>query len=211
MKNKRILIADDHSAIRKGLKHILSGELVDPVFGEATTGPEIRQMIKKGPWDLMILDINIPGDSGLDILKYIKAEKLKLPTLVFSLHKEYQVAVRALRSGAYGYISKDSSDEELIKAITQILSGKIYISQAVADILVTQIDTPEDKLPHEKLSDREFQTLLLLASGKTVSEIARELSLSISSLNTYRSRILDKMNLRNNSDLISYAVRNNLI
>ncbi|HEY1025184.1 MAG TPA: response regulator transcription factor [Sphingobacteriaceae bacterium] len=208
---KRILIADDHSAIRNGIKHILAGSYPSLEFGEATTAFEALQKLKDKHWDLLILDIEVPGRNGLEVLQQIKAERIKTPVLVFSFHREDQIAVRALKAGAAGYLSKDSADTELVNAIHQVLSGNKYISAAVAQQLVARLDNPDDKEPHEILSDREFQTLLLIASGKTVSEISEELSLSVSTISTYRGRILEKMSMRTNAELTSYVIRRNLI
>ena len=211
MKTKKILIADDHSAIRSGVKHILVNEFTNIEFGYATNASEVFQILPEHPWDLIILDINLPGRNGFDILKQLKDEESNIPVLVFSFHCEEQIAIRALRSGAFGYLAKDAADTELVKAINTILSGKKYISPLVSDQLLSQLENPFNKSPHELLSDREFQTLLFIASGKTVTEIAGELSLSHPTISTYRARILQKMGMKNNAEITNYAIRQNLV
>lgn len=211
MKTKRILIADDHFAIRIGIKHLLKNEFADVEFGEATNATDVFEKIKSSTWDVMILDINMPGGNGFEVLKQLRAERSAIPVLVFSMHREDIVALRALKAGASGYLSKDAADTELARAIHQLLAGRKYISHSVAELMVSQLDNPENKPPHELLSDREYQTLLLLASGKTVSQIADELSLGISTISTYRVRILEKMAIRNNAELTHYAIEHKLI
>jgi two-component system invasion response regulator UvrY len=211
MKGKKILLADDHSAIRTGVKQILSGAFPDFKFGEATNAHEVFHLIESEKWDLMILDINLPGRNGIEILNEMKSKTIALPVLVFSMYGEAQVAVRVLRLGAFGFLTKDAADKELINAVRQILDGHKYITMAVAELLVSIVGKPSQLAPHELLSDREFQTMLLIASGRTISQIAKELSLSISTINTYRSRIIEKMNLKNNAEIISYALRHQLI
>ena len=210
MTQKRVLIADDHIAIRRGVKHILETRFRNLEFGEAVNSAEAMTKLKQGTWDILILDIEVPGRSGFEVLKQIKSERLRTPVLVFSFHKEDQIAIRALKSGAAGYVSKDAADTELVEAIEQILSGRKYVSPSVAQQLVNQLDSPGED-PHDRLSDREYQTLLLIASGKTVSEISNQLSLSISTISTYRARILEKMGLKTNAELTSYAIRRNLV
>jgi two-component system, NarL family, invasion response regulator UvrY len=211
MRGKKILLADDHSAIRTGVKHILSGAFPDFEFGEATNAHEVFQLIASQKWDILILDINLPGRNGIEILNELKSNTIALPVLVFSMYGEAQVAVRALRLGAFGFLTKDAADKELIHAVQQILEGHKYITLAVAERLVSTIENPSQLAPHESLSDREFQTMIMIASGRTISDIAEELSLSISTINTYRARIIEKMNLKNNAELISYALRHQLI
>ena len=208
---KKILIADDHSAIRLGVKHICTGEFPNLTFGEAVNYGEVFSKLKDDKWDILILDIDLPGRNGLDILKQIKAEKIKIPVLMFSFHSEEQIAIRALKLGAAGYLSKDAADMELIKAINQILAGRKYVSQALSEKLISLMDENTSKEPHELLSDREYQTLLLIASGKTVTEIAEILSLSTPTISTYRARILEKMKLKNNAELTTYAITQKLV
>lgn len=209
---KKILIADDHQVVRRGLKMILSDEFNEVEFEEAENSAEVFQKILKKKWDLLILDINMPGRNGLDVMKQIKTEKIKVPVLMLSMHPEEQIAVRALRAGAMGYLSKDTADTELLNAVRQILSGKKYITPAVAEQLAEQLSVnPEGKEPHELLSDREYETLLLIATGKSVSEIAEKLSLSPPTISTFRSRILEKTGMKTNAELVSYALRNHLV
>ena len=207
---KRILIADDHSAIRNGVKQILTNEFSDVEFGEAVNAVEVFRKVKEKKWDILILDMEMPGRNGLEVLKQFKDEKINTPVLVFSFHPEAQVAIRALKSGASGYLSKDSADAELVKAIQQILSGRKYITPSLAEQLATQIGNPLDKALHELLSDREYETFLLIAKGKTVSQIAKELSLSVPTISTYRARILEKTRMKTNAELMSYAIHNQL-
>jgi len=208
---KRILIADDHSAIRIGVKQICTSEFPAVQFGEAVNYSEVFQKLKENEWDILILDIDLPGRNGLDILKQIKTEKLKVPVLMFSFHSEEQIALRALKIGAAGYLSKDAADMELVKAINQILGGRKYVSQSLSEKLLDLLDGNPNKEPHELLSDREYQTLLLIASGKTVSEIAEILCLSTPTVSTYRARILEKMRLKNNAELTTYAINQKLV
>jgi len=208
---KKILIADDHSAIRIGVKQICTSEFPGLVFGEAVNFMEVFQKLKENNWDILILDIDLPGRNGLDILKQIKSEKIKIPVLMFSFHSEEQIALRALKLGAAGYLSKDAADMELIKAINKILQGKKYVSQDLSDKLLSMLDDNSNKEPHELLSDREYQTLLLIASGKTVTEIADMLSLSSPTISTYRARILEKMRMKNNAELTTYAITQKLV
>ncbi len=208
---KKILIADDHSAIRIGVKQICTSEFPAVEFGEAINYAEVFQRLKEKDWDLLILDIDLPGRSGLDILKQIKSEKIKTPVLMFSFHSEEQIALRALKLGASGYLSKDAADMELVKAINKIMDGKKYVSQALSEKFLEMLDENSTKEPHELLSDREYQTLLLIASGKTVSEIANMLCLSTPTISTYRARILEKMKLKNNAELTTYAISQKLV
>jgi two-component system invasion response regulator UvrY len=208
---KKILIADDHSAIRIGVKQICTNEFPSLVFDEAVNYAEVFQKLKENDWDILILDIDLPGRNGLDILKQIKAEKLKVPVLMFSFHSEEQIALRALKIGASGYLSKEAADMELVKAINKIMEGKKYVSQSLSEKFLEMLDDNSTKEPHELLSDREYQTLMLIASGKTVSEIAEILCLSTPTISTYRARILEKMKLKNNAELTTYAISQKLV
>ncbi len=211
MSDKRILIADDHSAIRSGVQLILNNSFKNIEFGVATQAQEVMDLLDKSLWDILILDINLPGRNGFDILKSIKDAKNPVKVLVFSMHQEEQVAIRALKLGAYGYLSKDAADKELVTAITKLLAGKKYITPTVSELMVMQLENPMDKAAHELLSDREYQTILLMASGKTVSQIAAELSLSVATISTYRARILEKMGMKNNAQLTRYVLEHNLL
>jgi two-component system invasion response regulator UvrY len=207
----KILIADDHTAIRVGVKHICTAEFQSLYFGEAISYAEVFKKLKETDWDILILDIDMPGRNGLDILQQIKAEKLKVPVLMFSFHMEDQIALRALKLGAAGYLSKDAADKELIKAINQIINGRKYVSELLSEKLLSLYEKDSEKEPHELLSTREYQTMLLIASGKTVSEIAEILSLSTPTISTYRARILGKMKMKNNSELTTYVISRKLL
>ncbi len=208
---KKILIADDHSAIRIGVRQICVSEFPAVVIGEATNYAEVFQKLSSDSWDILILDIDLPGRSGLDILQQIKAEKMKIPVLMFSFHGEEQIALRALKLGAAGYLSKDAADMELVKAINQIALGRKYVSQTLSEQLIYLLDSDTNKEPHELLSEREYQTMLLIASGKTVTEIAEILILSKATISTYRARILEKMKMKNNAELTTYAITQKLV
>jgi DNA-binding NarL/FixJ family response regulator len=207
---KRILITDDHPSIRNGVKLILKQEFKDIEFGEASSAVELFKLLKKNKWDILILDVDMPGRNGLEVLKQLREENIEIKTLIFSMHPEEQIAVRALRSGASGYLAKDTLDSELITAINKILNGGKYITPGVAEQLILQLKNPEGKLPHELLSDREYQTLLLFAKGKTITEIADKLSLSTSTIGTYRSRMIEKMKMKTTAEMVFYAIQNNL-
>ncbi len=207
----RVLIADDHAVVRKGLRGILAEEYPRAVFGEAHTAQEVLDYAHKQEWEIIILDISMPDRSGMDILSELKQLRPRTPILVLSMHPEEQFARRALRAGAAGYLTKDSVPEELMKAIRKVLAGGRYVSASLAETLAFDLERPADRPLHEALSGREFQVLVLLASGKTLTEIANELSLSVKTVSTYRSRVLLKMDMHNNAELIRYAVQNHLV
>jgi len=207
----RILIADDHAVVRHGLKQILADEFKRAEFGEARNGQEVLDRVWKDTWDVVILDITMPGRGGLEILKEIKKARPKMPVLVLSMHPEDQFAVRVLKAGASGYMTKEMAPEELVGAIKKVLAGGRHISASLGEIMAAYLTVKTDKPPHEILSNREFQVLRQIASGKTVSEIARELSLSVRTVSTYRTRILEKMGLKTNSELTHYAFQNQLV
>ncbi|MGB8952166.1 MAG: response regulator transcription factor [Candidatus Aminicenantales bacterium] len=207
----KILIADDHAIVREGLKQILAEVPNWVVAAEAGCGHEVAEKLKKGHFDIVMLDISMPDKSGLDVLKEIKKKLPKLPVLILSVHPEEQYAIRVLKSGASGYLTKDSAPEELIKAIRIALQGRKYVSPSLAERLALDLDRDIDKPPHETLSDREYQVLCLLARGKPVKQIAKELFLSIKTISTYRTRILEKMGMKTTADLIQYAIKNSLI
>jgi two-component system invasion response regulator UvrY len=207
----RILIADDHSVVRKGLRQILLEEFLAAHIGEAVDADELFTKILKEEWDVVITDISMPGRSGLDVLQQIRQHYPKLPVLVLSVHPEDQYAIRVMKSGASGYLNKDSAPEELVKAVHRLLLGKKYITPSLAEKLAETLDQDADKLPHEYLSDREFEVMRLLASGASISDIADKLALSPTTVSTYRARVLIKMNVRTNADLTRYAMENNLL
>lgn len=207
----RVLIADDHAIVRRGLRQILQ-ELPDvDGIDEAANGQEVLARVRKNPYDLVLLDISMPGNSGLDVLKQIKAERPKLPVLMLSMHPEEQYAIRALKAGASGYLTKESAPEQLINALTKILQGGKYVSEVLAEHIASNLGLSGDRLPHEQLSDREFQIMRMLASGRTVTEIGEELSLSAKTVSTYRTRVLSKMGFKNNADITRYAIQNHLL
>jgi len=207
----RILLTDDHAVVRQGLKLILADHFSRAVFGEARNAQEALSQIMTRKWDVLLLDITMPGRSGLEVLREIKRLRPKLPVLVLSMHPEDQFAVRLLKSGAAGYLTKESAGEELVGAIKKVMAGGRYISQALAERMASYLDIDVHKAPHERLSDREFLILRMIASGKQVSQIAKELSLSVKTISTYRARLLEKMRLRNNAELTHYALQNNLV
>ncbi|MFC1539010.1 response regulator [Candidatus Latescibacterota bacterium] len=207
----RILIADDHPLIRKGLGQIIEDATGLFIEGEASNGFEVLEKIQIKDFDVIILDISMPGLNGLEVLKQIKIVKPDIPVLILSMYSEEQYAIRALKAGASGYLTKESAPEELVSAIRKIINGGKYISSSLAEILAYDFLGEKNKMPHELLSDREFQVLFMIASGKTVSEIADELFLSVKTVSTYRSRLLGKMNLNNNTELVHYAFKNNII
>lgn len=207
----KILLADDHAVVRHGLKQILADDFKRAEFGEAKNAQEALDLVWKEQWDVVILDITMPGRSGLEVLREIKRSRPRLPVLVLSMHPENQFAVRVLKRGAAGYMTKESAPEELVGAIKKVLAGGRYVSTSLAEKLATYVSSDSQKPAQELLSDREFQVLRLIASGKIVSEIAKELSLSVKTISTYRTRILEKMGLRNNAELMHYAMQHQLI
>lgn len=206
----RILIADDHPVVRRGLKQTIA-ELPDAVtIDEATDGVEALNKARTGNYDVVILDIAMPGKNGIDVLEQIKYERPNLPVLMLTMYPEEQLAVRALKIGASGYLTKASAPDELVSAIQKVLSGGKYVSSSLAEHLASLLQQTEQQ-PHETLSNREYQVLCLIASGKTTGEIAKGLSLSVKTISTYRSRILEKMGMKNNVELIHYAINNHLV
>jgi two-component system, NarL family, invasion response regulator UvrY len=207
----KILIADDHAVVREGLKQILSESSHLVVADEASDGYEVMDKLNKHAYDLIILDIALPGKSGLEILKDIKSQKAKLPVLVLSMYPEEQYAVRVLKAGASGYLTKESAPNELVNAIKQIAQGRKYISPTLAEKLVGELELDTEKPLHETLSDREYEVMIMIASGKRIKEIAYDLTLSEKTVSTYRIRILEKMGMKSNADLTRYAISNKLM
>lgn len=207
----RILIVDDHAIVRRGLKQIVIENFDGALVEEAQDAPEALKQVCCRHWDLVILDITLPSKSGLEVLKEIKREHPKLPVLVLSVYPEDLFGSRILKAGGAGYLTKESTPEELVKAIRKVLAGGKYVSASMAEKLAFHLETDTEKPPHERLSDREFEILCLIASGKTVSEIARQLSLSVKTISTYRTRILEKTQMRTNAELTHYAIHNRLV
>ena len=207
----RILIADDHAIVRKGLRQLLLEEYPSALIEEVSDAEGLVNKAMIDKWDIVICDLSMPGRSGLDALRQIKQSSPSLPVLIMSMHPEDQYALRVLKAGASGYLSKDSIHDELMNAIRTAMLGKKYITPSIAERLAEAIDSESEKPVHELLSDREFDVFKLLASGKSVSEIAAQLSLSITTVSTYRSRILEKMNIRSNADMTRYALEKKLI
>jgi len=206
---KRILIVDDHEVVRAGVMRFVEGPGV--VFGEASSADEALQLVRDQEWDLAVLDLSLGSRSGLELLKEFKQTRAKMPVLILSMHSEEQYARRAFKAGASGYITKDSSRTELAKAVNRLMSGGRYITSALAERLVFDLGRGVDRPPHETLSDREFQVMRLIASGRTVTQIAGLLSLSDKTISTYRARLLEKMGMRTNADLTRYAIQNKLV
>ena len=207
----KILITEDHAVVRQGLKLILADHFRKAVFGEARNATEALARVWKEKWDVVVLDITMPGRSGLEVLKEIKRSRPKLPVLILSMHPEDQFAVRLFKAGAAGYLTKESAGEELVGAIKKVVAGGRYISPSLAERMASYLTMDVQKAPHERVSDREFLILRMIASGKPVSQIARELSLSVSTVSTYRARILEKMDMKNNAELTHYALQKELV
>jgi two-component system invasion response regulator UvrY len=205
------LIVDDHAIIRQGLKQILADAFEKAVFGEAENGNEALEKVWKQKWDVVLLDLTMPGKSGLDVLKQMAEAQPNMAVLVLSMHPEDQYAVRVLKTGASGYITKNTASEEVVGAIKKVLTGGKYVSPALAETLATSLNARAGKSPHEVLSDREYQVMRLIAVGKSVKEIAFELTLSVKTISTYRTRVMEKMKLKTNADIIRYAVHEKLV
>ncbi|MBL8481802.1 MAG: response regulator transcription factor [Rhodocyclaceae bacterium] len=207
----RILIADDHAIVRHGLRQIVADAEEFEVAGEAEDGVECMQKLRQDAFDLLMLDVSMPVRNGIDTLKLVRKEFPRLPVLVLSMHPEDQYAIRALKAGASGYLTKQSAPEQLVTALRQVASGKKFISPSLALELADAITKDTDKPPHEQLSDREYQTLCMIASGKNLSSIAEELNLSVKTVSVYRTRLLEKMGLKNNAELTHYAMKHGLV
>ena len=207
----RIVIADDHEIVRAGLKQIISDDEDMEVLGESNNGENLIELVKKNDYDVVLLDLKMQGISGIDVIKHIKVIKPDLPIIVLSMHAEDQYAVRTIKAGASGYLTKETAAENLVSAVRRVVAGGKYISPTLAETLADSVAGGGTDLPHEKLTDREFQVMCMIASGKTVSEIGSELFLSVKTISTYRQRVLEKMNMKNNSELTHYAIKNNLL
>ena len=207
----RFLIADDHTIVRRGLRQILLEGFPDAEIEEVPDAEDLIKNTIPSDWDIIISDLSMPGRSGLEALQQIKQIKPKIPVLILSIHPEEQYALRVLKAGAAGYLSKDLAPDELVNAVNRVLLGKKYITVSIAEKLASVLDQDSDKQPHELLSDREFSVLKLLATGKSVSEIAESMFLSVTTVSTYRARIMAKMNLKTNADLILYSIEHKLL
>jgi two-component system, NarL family, invasion response regulator UvrY len=207
----KILIVDDHAVVRNGIRSIFNEEPCAVLFGEAGTCREALELVREENWDVVVLDISLGTGNGLEALKQMRQIRTKLTVLILSMHAEEQYARRAFKAGAAGYITKDSSRAEIVKAVHRVVSGGRYVSPALAEKLAADIETGADRPLHEALSDREFEVLRLLAMGKTVGEIAESLSLSDKTISTYRARVLEKMRMKTNAELIHYAIKNKLV
>jgi DNA-binding NarL/FixJ family response regulator/HPt (histidine-containing phosphotransfer) domain-containing protein len=207
----RVLIVDDHAIVRRGLRVLLAEEFRGAAFGEAANAQQAVEELRQHTWDVVLLDITLPGKSGLDLLKELKTEWPRLPVLVLSGHKEDQFAVRVLRAGAGGYMTKEGAPEELATAIRKVLTGGRYVSPALAEKLALGVNKDVTRTPHDALSDREYDVMARIGSGKTVTEIAKDLSLSAKTISTYRTRVLEKLGVKNSAEIVQYALRNGLV
>jgi two-component system invasion response regulator UvrY len=207
----RVFVADDHAVVRKGIKQILTEERDITVVGEAANSDEIIKQMYDNNWDVLILDITMPGKNGLDAMIEIKQRKPNLKILILTMYPEKEIAIRALKTGASGYLNKDSVPCELIKAVRRVYGGGRYISSSLAESIAFSVEKENEKLPHENLSDREFQVMCLIASGNSLTHISEELSLSVKTVSTYRARILEKMSMKTNVELTHYAIKHQLV
>jgi DNA-binding NarL/FixJ family response regulator len=208
---KKILIVDDHEVVREGVKKILDEQPGPITFGEASIASEVLRLVREQDWDIVMLDLSLGERSGLEVLKELKQLRPRLPVLILSMHSEEQYARRAFKAGAAGYITKGSHREELVIAINKVIEGGVYISPALAERLVIDLGSDTDRAPHEALSDREFEVMRLIASGKTVGEIAEMLGLSDKTISTYRARLLEKMGMKTSAEITHYAIQNKLV
>ncbi len=207
----KILVADDHPVVRQGLKQIIAETSDMVVAEEVSNGWELFSKVRASSYDVVLLDISMPGVNGMDILRQLRNERPGLAVLILSIHPEEQYAVRALRAGASGYLTKESTPDELVAAIRKVSMGRKHVSSSLAERLASDLESNDEQLLHRALSDREYRVMCMIASGKTVTEIAEELSLSLKTISTYRSRILEKMRMKNNAELTYYAIKNGLV
>lgn len=207
----KVLVADDHAIVRRGLRQILSETQDILVGGEAATAPEVLERVREERWSVVVLDISLPGATGLQLLTDLKRERPETPVLILTAHPEEQYALRAIRAGAAGFLSKESAPERLIEAVRKVASGGRYVSAELAETLASVLAGEAKGEPHERLSDREFEIFKMLSSGKTVSEVAADLALSVKTVSTHRTRLLKKMEMRTNAELTHYAIRNRLV
>lgn len=207
----RIMLVDDHPIVRRGVSEILARAFTQAMIYEVGSGAEAVALARNQTWDIVILDLTLPDGSGLDVLKRIRDAQPRLPVLILSMHTADQFARRAIAAGASGYLTKDTADEELVTAVTRLLRGGKYFGPQVLEQVVMTMHPDRDERPHERLSDREYQVLRMIGSGRTVSEIAAELMLSVKTVSTYRARVLEKMEMRTNAELTHYVVRHGLV
>jgi two-component system invasion response regulator UvrY len=207
----RILLVDDHPVVRQGIKQVLAGAFDPATVGEASNAEEGMTEIKSTEWDVMVLDLSMPGTSGIDMLKDLRRERPTLPVLVLSMHSPDQFARRAMNAGASGYLTKDSNPTELVKAVGEVIAGRRYLNPAVIEELVGNLQPEQGQRPHEALSDREYQVLRMIASGLTVSQVAARLSLSVKTVSTYRARVLEKMSMKTTAELMHYGIQHGLV
>jgi two-component system invasion response regulator UvrY len=207
----RVLVADDHAVVRRGLVQILDEVPALIVAGQAASGRQVLQAVQRGDYDVLVLDIAMPDGGGLEVLRQLESLKPDLPVLILSMYSEKQYALRALKAGAAGYLTKESAPDELIAAIQTVARGEKYVSRSLAEALAEALGRETEKEPHETLSDREYQVMCLLAAGKTVADIAMELSLSVKTVSTYRARLLDKLRLKSTAEIIRYALERGLV
>ncbi len=207
----KILIADDHVVVRRGLRQVLSEQEGLDVVGEAWDAPSTLELVHELDWDLLVLDVSMPGRSGIEVLKLVKQEYPGRPVLILSMHPEEQFAVRAFKAGASGYLTKESASEELVAAVKRVSHGEKYVSSTLANCLINALNLPGEPIRHQLLSDREYEVMRLLAVGKTVSEIADQLYLSVKTISTHRTHILEKLHLKNNAELMRYAMMHKLV
>ena len=207
----RILLVDDHPIVRQGIKQVLVGAFQPALVGEAANAEEGLSEVRNTAWDVLVLDLTLPGVSGLDLLKDLRRERPSLPVLVLSMHPPDQFARRAMNAGAAGYLTKDSAPTELVKAVGEVIAGRRYLNPLVIEDLVSRVQPDSERRPHEALSDREYQVLRMIASGLTVSQVATKLSLSVKTISTYRARVLEKMNMRTTAELMYYGIQQGLV
>ena len=207
----KILIADDHAIVREGLKQIVAETSDMLVAGEAASGQQVLDLVREGGWDVILLDIAMPGRGGIETLKILRQEKPEIPVLVLSMYPEEQYAIRTMKAGAAGYLTKESAPEELISAIRKVSRGGVYVSASLAEKLASHVAMDKEKPVHERLSDREYQVMIMIGSGMTVKEIADRLSLSVKTISTNRARIMAKMGMKNNAEIIRYAIKQGLV
>ncbi|SEM79566.1 two component transcriptional regulator, LuxR family [Nitrosospira multiformis] len=205
-----VLIVDDHAIVRQGLRQILTESGKIDLIAEAESSGEAMRQLREGEWSVVVLDISLPDRNGIEVLKQIRKERSKLPVLMLSMHEEGLYAIRALKAGASGYITKQSAPNELMAAINQVARGRKYLTPAVAEAMAESLGTDHDRPLHETLSDREYQTLRLIASGKSLTDVAEEMHLSVKTVSVYRGRLLQKMKLKNNAEVTHYAIKNGL-